>query len=191
MNATVFYMDYTDLQIVRFGPVEGSDFGTFQTTNIGEADIYGLEMDFIWQIGDNFQLSGNYAYLDTEANDLIVDGRDFSGSELRQAPENTYSIVGLYTLPTDIGDFDFRAQYIGSDEQHFDYATLENTVSESHEELDLSARWTSPEQGYQVSLWVKNATDEAYAQHAYFIGPGSIGAWNAPRAYGVTGTLEF
>ena len=192
LNATVFYMDYTDLQIVRFGPVPGSEFGTFQTTNVGEADIYGLEMDFIWQITENFQLSGNYGYLDTEADDLVIpDVGDFSGSELRQAPENTYSIVGVYTLPTDIGDFDFRAQYIGSDEQHFDYPTQDETVSESHEELDLSARWTSPEQRYQVSLWVKNATDEAYAQHAYRIGPGSIGAWNAPRTYGVTGTWEF
>jgi iron complex outermembrane receptor protein len=192
LNTTVFYMDYTDLQIVRFGPVPGSEFGTFQTTNVGQADIYGLEMDFVWQISDNFQLSGNYAYLDTEANDLVIPAvGDFSGSTLRQAPENTYSIVAEYTVPSDVGDFDFRAQYAGSDDQHFDFASLDDTVSPSHEELDLSARWIAPDQNYQLSLWVKNATDEAYAQHVYRIGPGSIGAWNAPRTYGLTGTWEF
>ncbi len=192
LNTTVFYMDYTDLQIVRFGPVPGTQFGTFQTTNIGQADIYGLEMDFVWQISDNFQLSGNYAYLDTEADDLDIPAvGDFSGSALRQAPENTYSIVAEYTVPSDVGNFDFRAQYVGSDDQHFDFATQGNTVSPSHEELDLSARWTAPDENYQLSLWVKNATDEAYAQHVYFIGPGSIGAWNAPRTYGLTATWEF
>lgn len=192
LNSTVFYMDYTDLQIVRFGPVPGSAFGTFQTTNIGQADIYGFEMDFVWLISENFQLSGNYAYLDTEASDLVIPAvGDFSGSALRQAPKNTYSIVAEYTVPSDVGEFDFRAQYAGSDDQHFDYATQNDTVSPSHEELDLSARWASPDQNYQVSLWVKNATDEAYAQHVYRIGPGSIGAWNAPRTYGLTGTWEF
>ncbi|MEH6517260.1 MAG: TonB-dependent receptor [Halioglobus sp.] len=192
LNTTVFYMDYTDLQIVRFGPVPGSEFGTFQTTNVGQADIYGLEMDFVWQISENFLLSGNYAYLDTEANDLVIPAvGDFSGSTLRQAPENTYSIVAEYTVPSGMGDFDFRAQFSGSDDQHFDFATQADTVSPSHEELDLSARWTAPDQNYQLSLWVKNATDEAYAQHVYRIGPGSIGAWNAPRTYGLTGTWEF
>jgi iron complex outermembrane receptor protein len=192
LNTTVFYMDYTDLQIVRFGPVPGSEFGTFQTTNVGQADIYGLEMDFVWQISDNFQLSGNYAYLDTEANDLVIPSvGDFSGSTLRQAPENTYSVVAEYTVPSDVGDFDFRAQYAGSDDQHFDFATQDDTVSPSHEILDLSARWLAPDDKYQLSLWVKNATDEAYAQHVYRIGPGSIGAWNAPRTYGLTGTWVF
>ncbi len=192
LNTTVFYMDYTDLQVVRFGPVPGSEFGTFQTTNVGQADIYGLEMDFIWQISDSFQISGNYAYLDTEANDLVIPAvGDFSGSTLRQAPKHTYSIVAEYMVPSEVGDFDFRAQLAGSDDQHFDFASQDDTVSPSHEELDLSARWTAPEQNYQVSLWVKNATDEAYAQHVYRIGPGSIGAWNAPRTYGLTGTWEF
>ncbi len=192
LNTTVFYMDYTDLQIVRFGPVPGSEFGTFQTTNIGQADIYGLEMDFVWQISDQFQVSGNFAYLDTDTDDLVIPAvGDFSGSELRQAPEYTYSIVAEYTIPTDIGYFDLRGQLIGSDDQHFDFATQDETVSESHEELDLSAAWTSNDDKYKLSLWVKNVTDEAYAQHVYRIGPGSIAAWNAPRTYGLTGTWQY
>ena len=195
LNATAFFMDYTDLQIVRFGPVPGSTFGTFQTTNIGQADIFGLEMDFVWQIGDNFQLSGNYAYLDTEANGLIVvtttGTSDFSGSPLRQAPENTYSIVAEYSVPSAAGDFDLRAQFVAADEQHMDFATQTESISPSHELLDLSLGWTAPSDQYQLSLWVKNATDEAYSQHTYRIGPGSIGAWNPPRTFGLTGTWEY
>ncbi len=149
-------------------------------------------MDFVWQVSDNFQLSGNYAYLDTEANDLVIDPLgDFSGSPLRQAPENTYSLVAEYMLPSEVGDFDFRAQLSGSDDQHFDFASQKDTVSPSYDVLDLSVGWTSPNQKYQLSLWVKNATDEAYAQHVYRIGPGSIAAWNPPQTFGLTGTWEY
>ena len=35
LNTTFFFTDYEDLQIVRFGPVAGSAFGTFVTANIG------------------------------------------------------------------------------------------------------------------------------------------------------------
>ncbi|MCF6274919.1 MAG: TonB-dependent receptor, partial [Robiginitomaculum sp.] len=48
LNATGFFMDYRDLQIVRFGPVAGSAFGSFLTTNIGSADIFGLEVELDW-----------------------------------------------------------------------------------------------------------------------------------------------
>ena len=48
LNMTAYYMDYDDLQIVRFGPVPGSEFGTFITTNVGSADIKGLETEFTW-----------------------------------------------------------------------------------------------------------------------------------------------
>ncbi len=195
LNATAFTMDYEDLQIVRFGPVPDSDFGTFQTTNIGQADISGLEVDFIWQVSDQFQLSGNYAWLDTEADDLIVEGfagsADYSGSELRQAPTNTWSLVGEYRWSLASGALDFRVQYSHTDENHHDYPTLKDTVTGEHDLLDALIRWTSVDESYKLSLWGKNLTDEAYSQHAYRIGPGSIGAWNDPLTMGVTGTYQF
>ena len=49
-NATLFTADYDDLQVVRFGPVPNSSFGSFQTTNIGSADLSGVELDFAWYI---------------------------------------------------------------------------------------------------------------------------------------------
>ena len=94
LNMTAFYMDYQDLQIVRFGPVPGSAFGTFITTNVGSADITGLETEFTWLATENLRFSGNLALLDTEAQDLIINGVDLSGTELRQAPETSYNIHG-------------------------------------------------------------------------------------------------
>ena len=83
INASIFYMDYKDLQVVRFGPVPGSAFGTFQTTNVGSADITGLELDYFWQATERFSISGFYAYLNSEIDGLTLNTatgpQDFSG----------------------------------------------------------------------------------------------------------------
>jgi iron complex outermembrane receptor protein len=108
LNMTAYYMDYEDLQIVRFGPVAGSAFGTFITSNVGSADITGLETEFTWLATDNLQFSGNIALMDTEAKDFILelpgpDGQpievDLSGSPLRQAPDLSYNIMADYNFP--------------------------------------------------------------------------------------------
>lgn len=195
INASVFFMDYTDLQVVRFGPVPGSEFGTFQTTNVGSADIKGLEVDYYWQATDNFSISGYYAYLDSEIDGLTLNTatgpQDFSGLPLRQSPKNSFSVVLDYELSTGAGEFDFRGQYAFMDDQFNDYVTRKETIIEESSTFDASVRWTSPEGMYQLVLWGKNLTDERTVAHSYRIGPGSIGVWSEPLTFGLTGTLVF
>jgi len=195
LNTSVFYMDYTDLQVVRFGPVPGSAFGTFQTTNIGGATITGLELDFIWYPTENFSISGNYAYLDTETEDLVLNTfagpADFSGLPLRQSPENSYNFIFNYDIAAGNGSWNLRAQYSHTDNQHVDYPSYTETIIEDADLLDASIGWTSPESMYQLILWAKNLTDERYIKHSYRIGPGSIGVWSDPLTVGVTGHVNF
>ena len=195
INASAFFMDYVDLQVVRFGPVPGSAFGTFQTTNVGSADIKGLEIDYYWQATERFSISGYYAYLDSEIDGLTLNTatgpEDFSGLPLRQSPEHSYNIVLAYGLPTGVGDFDFRMQYSFVDDQFNDYVTMDETIIEEAKLLDASVGWRSPQGMYRVLLWGKNLTDERYISHSYRIGPGSIGVWSDPLTVGVTGTVEF
>ena len=194
-NGTIFQMDYDDLQVVRFGPVPSSVFGTFQTTNIGSADIKGVELDFIWYATDRLRLSGNYAYLDSEANDLVLNGfngpSDFSGLELRQSPKNTYNLIANYNLPTASGEYDFRIQYSHTDSQHFDFATAADTRASEADIIDARITWLSSDEKYSVALWGQNITDEEYVTHSYRIGPGTIGVWGAPSTVGLTGTVNF
>ena len=190
LNVTGFYMDYQDLQIVRFGPVAGSEFGTFITTNIGSADIYGLETEFTWLATDRFQFSGHLALLDTEVNDFIIVGLagpvDVTGS-LRQAPETSYNIMADYNLPISSGSLDFHLEFSHVDEQITDYL-FAGTVIDEQDLLDARISWTSNDGQWQVALWGKNLTDEAYFAHSYVIGPGVIGVWGPPKTYGVSVT---
>ena len=189
INAAVFYTDYQDLQVVRFGPVPNSAFGTFVTTNVGSADIKGLELELTWFITERFSLDGYYAYLDTETQDLVFETTggiiDASGKTLTRAPENTANITALYDLPTGIGDFDFRLSFSHTDEQRTDFVD-DRIIQDPSDIWDARIGWTAPNANWDVALWGKNLTDEAYISHMYVIGPGGIGVWGAPRTVGIS-----
>lgn len=194
VNAAVFYTDYEDLQIVRFGPVPNSDFGTFQTTNVGSAEIQGAEIEITWVITDNLTLDGFYAYLDTEVDDLILEGAngtfDGSGQPLLRAPRNSSSVSLNYTLPSSIGDFDFRLAFSHQDEQRTDY--IDPRILQDQVDLwDGRIAWTSNDERLEIALWGKNLRDDDYISHMYVIGPGGIGVWGAPRTVGVSATWEM
>lgn len=192
-NASVFYTDYEDLQIVRFGPtVENPGFGVFVTDNIGSADIKGFEAEFTWYPIENFSLSGNYAYLDTEINDLVIKTAsgpvDASGSNLGQAPENKYALTASYDVPLNNGSgLNFRVDFVHSDEQVRDYISTE-TIIDEFDLWNARAAWKSADEKWEFALWGKNLGDEEYIAHSYVIGPGVIGVWGAPATYGATVT---
>ncbi|MFK8021159.1 MAG: TonB-dependent receptor [Pseudomonadales bacterium] len=197
LNATLFFTDYEDLQIVRFGPVAGSAFGTFVTANIGSADIKGFEMDFVWNATDRLSFSGNYAYLDSEVNDLFIvtatsppGGADLSGKSLRQAPENSYNLVAKYMIPLSSGTLDLRAEYSHTDRQRLDYLDDRVRVDE-HDLIDARIAWTSESEKLEIALWGKNLAEEDYISHSYVIGPGVIGVWGAPRTVGLSATWKM
>jgi iron complex outermembrane receptor protein len=196
LNATAFYMDYEDLQIVRFGPTaESPEFGQFVTTNLGSADIAGVEVEVTWYPTENLRLSGNYAYLNTEVDGLVIETSageiDASGSDLRQAPENSGALTAAYNIPLNSGSYiDLRVDYTFVDEQIMDYIQQETVVEEA-KLWDARASWTSADEAWNVALWGKNLTDEKWISHSYVIGPGVIGVYAPPLTYGVSLTLSM
>jgi iron complex outermembrane receptor protein len=189
LNATAFYTDYEDLQVVRFGPVAGSEFGTFITTNLGSADIAGLEVEFTWYVTEELRLSGYYAYLDTEVDDLLIETAagltDASGTDLVRAPENSGNLALDYDTTTSIGDINFRLSYSHTDEQQTDYVD-DRIVQDEQNLWDSRVGWRSSDESWEIAAWVRNMTDEDYISHTYVIGPGGIGVWGPPRTYGIS-----
>ncbi len=185
VNITGFFTDYEDLQVVRFGPVPGSDFGTFVTTNIGTAEISGLETELTWFPTENLKLTGNLALLDTDVQGLILNDIDVSGSDLRQAPDTSYNIAAEYNWPMQDGELDLRVSLSHTDEQITDYLD-QRTIVQEQDLLDARIGWVSGDERWEVALWGKNLTDELYIAHSYVIGPGVIGVFGPPRTVGLT-----
>ena len=190
INATAFYMDYEDLQVVRFGPVPGSEFGTFITTNLGSAEIKGFELESTLYLTDSFKIDGFVAYLDSEGQDLIINGGDYSGKELVGAPELSYNLRASYDKSLAFGDISASVTLSHEDESRRDYVDDRIKVDE-RDLVDARIAWANSTGSIEVALWGKNLTDEDYISHMYVIGPGGVGVWGAPRTYGVTGTFNF
>jgi outer membrane receptor protein involved in Fe transport len=69
-NATLFFYDYEDLQVSKI--VNRTSFN--ENT---DAEIFGLEAEFVWAPTDQWMFNANIAYLDTEIQDFeSIDPRD-------------------------------------------------------------------------------------------------------------------
>ena len=68
LNATAYYSEIANLQTSRFDPTNIS-FLWF-ADNVGDAEITGIDGDFIWAATDRFTLAGAFSVLDTEITRL-------------------------------------------------------------------------------------------------------------------------
>lgn len=102
INATAYYSEITNLQTSRFDPTNIS-FLWF-ADNVGDAEITGLDGDFIWAASDNLTISGAFSFLDTEITRLNdeLDGISAPvGSDLPFAADFSWNLRGRYDF--DIG----------------------------------------------------------------------------------------
>ncbi len=205
LNISGFFVDYKDLQVTRFFQPVGSAFGEFITENAGKAETSGVEIELAAVLTENIEIGGNFAYLDAAfeeftgspsiaADGTITDPGTFDGNRLRIAPENTAS--GYVKLSHTInngsslnGKFKIRYQ----DDMFFDPDNNLINVSPNHIILDAWGAYTTPDNKWEVKLWVKNITDKEYITHG-FTQRGSriaFGVFGEPRTYGATVTYRF
>ena len=106
LNATYFHSEITDLQTSRFDPTNIS-FLWF-ADNVGDAEISGIDADFIWLPSDNLTISGAFSVLDTEItrlNDELVGIAAPVGSDLPFAADFSGNLRARYDFEIDsIGD---------------------------------------------------------------------------------------
>ena len=197
-------------------------FGEFITENAAEAEIMGLEVEFTWLATDSLEFGGSFAYLDTEYKDFTpgvanlapgggtepcpsgstpvsddpADGciPDFSGNDLRQAPEFTTNLYGKYTLDLgDIGLVSAKLNYSYQDDSFYDPSNNDITTIPSYEIWNAHVAWLSAGGHWNVTGWVKNISDEEYRTHIYSQRSAQISfaTYGAPQLYGLTVQYEF
>lgn len=117
INGAFFFQDYTDKQTstqVVIGEAPNQVLGT-RPVNASAAEVWGIELDALWSITENLNVSASYTYLNTEYKDFkilnsgaapialigncnVVDPTgndptcelDYSGKALEYAPENSF-----------------------------------------------------------------------------------------------------
>lgn len=89
----VFYSDYTDMQAVGFLPGVPAN----STSNIGEAEIRGVEWSFLWSVTDALRLAFSGSLIDSEVVELRATATSHRvGDPLDQVADHGFSISADY-----------------------------------------------------------------------------------------------
>ena len=114
VNGAVFFLEYEDIQqgVLDFSITNSAFF-----TNIGAAEVMGLEIETEWLVNENLTLFGSATFVDSELTDLpptVVNSAPV-GSELAFAPSFSGNAGFRYTQEVGeyIGFLQGTVQYTG------------------------------------------------------------------------------
>lgn len=188
LNGAIFKTDYEDLQVLQQFDCGGCAIPPLVTKNAGKAVSQGVELEAAYAITDKFQLSGTYAYLDTEYKELGGILQKDEGNALRNAPRNAYSAVVSYETDLSFGGFmDARLEYIHKEKAYQDTANYESAAIPEYRTFNARLAYTSANEHWEMAGWVNNLTGEEYYVHNYQLPPfGFVHVPAMPRTYGVT-----
>ncbi len=202
-NIAVFFADYENVQVpgsigidTDNDGIDDSFAGT--TTNAGQADISGLEIEAVAQLTDSFTANFSLGLIDAEFKRWIVEGVDVSSTrEFQNTPDMTANLTLRQEWPLTIRGIDGGLALIGAASYRDDTTQFEIPVplvdQEAFTLVDVSLVWSSTDGRYQAGIHGKNLTDEEYKVAAYNFP--TLGLENNVSAfYGapltVTGTLQ-
>jgi iron complex outermembrane receptor protein len=202
---TLFYGDYTDVQIPGSIGVDTNDDGiqdTFVgvTTNAGKARMPGVELEGAFIASDHWNFDWAIGYLDAEFTQFIgPNGTDISDQAVIQnTPEWTAAGDATFETPLSLFGTGGTFYVIGtvsyrSESSQFEFPN-ELLDQGSFSLYDLSLVWEDDDGRWRVGLHGKNLSDEEYKVAGYnFPALGLEG--NVTAFYGpprtVTGTVEY
>ncbi|WP_394173367.1 TonB-dependent receptor [Thalassotalea litorea] len=178
LNASVFYFTMDDQQLTSVG----GDSNTARLLNAEETVGYGFEVDSEFMLTENFAITASVSYNKTELNDASLsvpvcalctvtdplngDGQAIvDGNSLPHAPEWIYTFTARYAI--ELGDGELYAYTDWSYRDDISFFLYESKEFTGKSLLEGGARvgygWETDAQEYDVSLFVRNMTDEQQA----------------------------
>jgi iron complex outermembrane recepter protein len=190
LNAAVYYVDYTDLQVFFTLP---SGLGIV-IDNAAEATIQGVELELFLSPIDGLDISASYAYLDTEIEEF-KENPDNEGNQLARSPEHSASLSAQYvTSVTDQLSLLMRADYSYQDEMFFDLPNSEISAADDYDLVNVRLALQA-ESGWELAAWGKNITDEEYRVHGFDASFGeNLSAstlYGYPKMWGISASYAF
>ena len=195
-------MTWDDIQqVVTTSGTCGVNF----TTNLGEAESKGMELEMLAAVTDNFTVSLAAGYTDATFQDDVESAGIESGDNLADVPEWTANITLDYVIPVANGEYFAVFNYNYVDEtlelpgQSGDDISGNGIISGNskpdYEILNLRLGYASSN-NWEILVYAENLTDEeaiySYSDALAF----NIGAYdrtvrNRPRTIGTSFTYKF
>ena len=175
-NATVYTVDWTDLQITAPASLEiGSS-----VVNAKAATSTGIEIDTTINVTDNLTVRAAATWLNPEFDSGVEDGAiepycgarnpafppavacstEVGGQQLPRTSDVQYYLGGTYTVPNLIGGFDGYVR-LGTSHQAGKYSLSLNQLHQGDINL-TNLRIGLESERYEIALWAENLLDEDF-----------------------------
>lgn len=217
VNASAFYTEYEGLAFEVFFPAPDNPTGQETASqNIGQATIYGMELEVTAMPIEGLTLEGTLGLMDPEYDkfcadldgpsvetnpvsdcggvvELLPDGTylvdtDHTDLKLVRAPTTQAYLAAKYEWFTGIGGFFVRAA--GNYESSYFSGGAQNNPKGKTGDfwlMDASMGWTSRNEQWRVQAWCKNCLDKEYTNG---LTPTAQffnqHFWGYPQLYGLT-----
>lgn len=213
-EATAFYYDYQDIQVVAVVPRGTIDANVL--TNADDATLSGLELQ-LWTVPtDWLRVNLGASYVDSEYGNLVtrISGTgetsappydapifgtsdvNLKGNPFPNTPELSLNASVQITLPAGPNwEFYGNLDYVWNDDIPRDLQQTKALFTDAHSNVDMRIGMTSNDNKWDVALWARNLTDEVYITEAYQVlgfGFYIAGAnYSYPRTYGLSVGRNF
>ncbi|MEM7077100.1 MAG: TonB-dependent receptor [Pseudomonadota bacterium] len=156
-NGSIFHVEIENLQTTIFDP---SIVNLFFSDNAADAEITGVEGNFIWNASENLTLSGAFSVLDSEITKVITPTQDVrEGDDLAFAPSFQGNLRARYNWYADSGyTFHVMPHVSFSSEAQSDVIVINNSEVESWVLVGLTAG--VEKDNWSAELFIDNLFDE-------------------------------
>ncbi len=196
VNASAFVTQFDDFQVFQFVPTQATTGGTILSlTNAGKVTSQGVELDMSASLTEHLELSFNTA-LTTAKFDEFKNGGGigihYDDHYLPFAPRHNYFIALDYARPVfnqvDMYahiDYSYTDNYFSNPNNLPDNRIPDRNLANARLGMKLDSSW-------DISLWVKNITDDSSLRQksVSFLGV-PRGVYNPPRTYGLEIKYRF
>ncbi len=186
LNATAFYYDYEDYQAFSLTGL------TPQVSN-SDATVQGGEVELFLTPDEHWDFLLGASFLDSEVDEVFdANGGIVEGNELPNAPGYSFNLLARYNWNALQGNWAVQVDGVINDDQNLEVTNADVSKEDGYSVWNANLSYTTDDESWKVSAWVKNLTDEEY--RIYNLDLGALGAtsfYAPPRWYGVNVSYNF
>lgn len=190
LNGAIFRYDYTNLQFIDFRD------GLQVLVSAKESEVTGAELELTALLSENLVLRSGIGVLDTEFEELSIQGMDYSGNELPLAPElNFNAMINWDFAKMDAGMLSLQVDTSYTDKQFYDGPNTKRAAQDGYWLTNARLSFASTDDRYSVGIWGRNLADKEYIVYSLPLLEAGFGfdytIRGMPRTYGVDFTVRF
>ena len=200
LNAAVFWNDYVDIQLPTTACIwanPGQQVPCASQNNVGDAEVWGVELEAEWHPTDAFEMDASFSTLDFEYQTIVPGATAVTlGMITPYTPETKWSLGLQYAFTLgNGGTLTPRIDASFQDEVYANAVNAPTNLIEDYTLVNARVTWQSVNAQWQLALEGTNLTDEYYYVTLFDLSSNAAGYIHGqpsrPREWAVTVKRSF